>query len=291
MENEHVFVVVNESGVAFLAYRWLLDHGVPMVGNGQDGTYYQQKGNENILTAWGNAIPYGDVTYDTHARVMKQFGAKKVGVVGYSTSTSSVAVTKAFTNYAAPKLGLEPVYTNTSVDFGTSDVGPLTLGLKNAGADAVNLLMVTSTNVALAQALQTNGADMKVILMATGYGQDFLGPPRRRRCRPARCSVFLPSRWKSKTQPPSGSRPTSKGTRSSPAYPTTACTPATSSPTSPSRASRMLGISSPDRSSLMAPVASAYDQAGLACKPVDVTAAAIGKASDTACIYLVQLKR
>lgn len=33
-----------------------------------------------------------------------------------------------------------------------------------------------------------------------------------------------------------------------------------------------------------------YDQAGLARKPVDVTAAAIGKASDTACIHLVQLK-
>ena len=64
VENEHVFTVVNESGVAFLAYRWLLDHGVPMVGNGQDGTYYQQKGNENVLSASGNSIPYGEVTYD-----------------------------------------------------------------------------------------------------------------------------------------------------------------------------------------------------------------------------------
>ena len=64
VENEHVFAVVNESPFAFLSYRWLLDHNVPMIGNGLDGTYYQQKGNENILSSSGNSNPFGDLTYD-----------------------------------------------------------------------------------------------------------------------------------------------------------------------------------------------------------------------------------
>ena len=53
--NEHVFAVVNQSPFAFLSYRWLLDHNVPMIGAGSDGTYYQQKGNENILSSSGTA--------------------------------------------------------------------------------------------------------------------------------------------------------------------------------------------------------------------------------------------
>ena len=28
-----------------------------MIGDGTDGTYYQQKGNEDILSSTGNAIP------------------------------------------------------------------------------------------------------------------------------------------------------------------------------------------------------------------------------------------
>ena len=45
---------------------------------------------------------------------------------------------------AVPAQGLDPVYTNTTVDFGTTDVGPLVLGIKNSGADAVYLPLVAS---------------------------------------------------------------------------------------------------------------------------------------------------
>ena len=34
-----------------------------MIGNGADGTYYQQKGNEDILSSAGNSQPFGDATY------------------------------------------------------------------------------------------------------------------------------------------------------------------------------------------------------------------------------------
>jgi branched-chain amino acid transport system substrate-binding protein len=76
VENRHVFAVVNQSPFAFLSWRWLLEHGVPMIGAGTDGTYYQQKGNEAILSSGGNGNPFGDLTYDGPARIMKQAGAE-----------------------------------------------------------------------------------------------------------------------------------------------------------------------------------------------------------------------
>jgi branched-chain amino acid transport system substrate-binding protein len=177
VENQHVFAVVNESPFAFLTYRYLLENDVPMIGNGVDGTYYQEKGNESILSSSGNSNPFGDLTYDGPARVMKMLGAKKAGALAYGAASSSVSSAKAFMNYAVPEVGLDAAYTNTSVDFGTSDVGPLVLGIKNAGVDAVYLPMAASTDVAIAQGLVQNNVDMKATIMAQGYGQEFLDSP------------------------------------------------------------------------------------------------------------------
>jgi branched-chain amino acid transport system substrate-binding protein len=174
VENDNVFAVVDQSPFAFLSYRYLLDQGVPMVGNGVDGTYYQQKGNESILSSGGNSNPFGDLTYDGPARIMKAAGADKIGVLAYGAASSSVAAAKALTQYAAPAVGLDPVYTNTSIDFGASDVGAPVLGLKNAGANGVYLPMAAATNIAVAQGLQQNAVPMKAVLMGTGYGQDLL---------------------------------------------------------------------------------------------------------------------
>ena len=80
--------------------------------------------------------------------------------------------------FAVPAVGgLEAVYTNTTVDFGSTDVGPLVLGIKNAGADAAFYAMNGNTNLAIAQGLKQNGVNMKAQLMATGYGQSLLDQP------------------------------------------------------------------------------------------------------------------
>ena len=69
------------------------------------------------------------------------------------------------------------MYLNTTVDFGTTDVGPIVLGIKNSGADAVYLPLDGNTNLAIAQGLQQNGVKMKAVLMASGYGQAMLDSP------------------------------------------------------------------------------------------------------------------
>ena len=66
VQNRKVFAVVNNSSFAFLAYRYLLGAGVPMVGGGYDGTYYGQKGNETMLSALGNAAPFNGLGVRQH---------------------------------------------------------------------------------------------------------------------------------------------------------------------------------------------------------------------------------
>jgi len=178
VENRNVFAVVNNSSFAFLAYRYLEGSGTPMIGGGFDGNYYSQKGNENILNASGNGTPPpAGLIFTNGTEVAKKLGATKIGSVGYGVSPSSTAVAKDTQKYAAKASGLDPVYLNTAVDFGSTDVGPIVLGLKNAGADAVYLPLDGNTNLAIAQGLKQNGVNMKAVLMASGYGQAMLDSP------------------------------------------------------------------------------------------------------------------
>ncbi len=172
-----VFAVVNDSSFAFLGYRYLLENDVPMVGGGYDGNEYGQPGNEDLISLFGNAGPQPGAAYFSPGSSLKQLGATKIAALGYAVSPSSVAATKSFQKYTVPAMGLEAVYTNTAVDFGTTDVGPLVLGMKNAGADGVFLPLQSSTNFAILTAAAQSGLQFKVALLATGYGQDLLDQP------------------------------------------------------------------------------------------------------------------
>jgi branched-chain amino acid transport system substrate-binding protein len=177
VQNRDAFMVVDNSALAFLAYRYLLDAGVPMIGPGFDGTYYFDKGNENIISGVGNQASVPGLTYDTPIRVMKRLGATKVASVGYSASPSSSEAAKLTSDVAAPALGLKGVYVNNALDFGSTDVGPVVLGIKNSGANGAYLPLNADTNFAIVQGLQQNGVDMKANVLATGYGQALLDEP------------------------------------------------------------------------------------------------------------------
>jgi branched-chain amino acid transport system substrate-binding protein len=177
VENRNAFIVVNDSPFAFSTYRYLKDAGVPMLGGGFDGSYYYEKGNENIISAYGDGTPVPGLTYDNVTKLMKKAGAKEAGAIGYGISPSSSETAKATVDYAAPAVGLDKGYLNTSVDFGTTDVAPIVLGIKNAGTDAIYLPLDSATNIAVIQGLQQNNVPMKATVSATGYGQALLDQP------------------------------------------------------------------------------------------------------------------
>jgi ABC-type branched-subunit amino acid transport system substrate-binding protein len=291
VENEGVFAVVNQSPFAFLTFRYLQENSVPMIGAGSDGTYYQQKGNENILSSGGNGILFGDVIYDTVARAMKQAGAKKVAALAYGAAQSSVASAKAFMNYAVPGVGLDPAYTNTALDFGTPDVSPAVLGIKNAGADAVYLPMAAATNVAVVQGLQQNGVEMKASLLATGYGQDFLDSPAAKAMPPSAFfltsynPVEIPTAATKKFQADLKKYAKFTGVPDFGVYNgyiladliIKGCENAGKDLT---RQGIVDGVHAVGK----------YDQAGLGCQPVDVSLEGRGHASKTSCGWFMQVK-
>ena len=155
----------------------MLDEGVPMIGGGFDGTYYNQKANADIISALGSGTPFPGLSYTTTPKVMKQLGAKKTAALGLRRVGILVGIGQDPPGLRGAAVGLEPVYMNTTVEFGTSDVGPLVLGIKNSGADAVYLPMVAATNIAVIEGLAQNAVEMKANVLATGYGQAFLDAP------------------------------------------------------------------------------------------------------------------
>ena len=125
VQNKHVFMVVNNSSFPsfFNTYKYLQDAKVPQVNGGYDGTYYGLPGNEDIISALGNVVAADGVSYDGIPKLMKAMGASKTAVVGYGTSSSSSTAAENFQKFSVPAVpGMKAVYTNTTVDFGSTDV-------------------------------------------------------------------------------------------------------------------------------------------------------------------------
>jgi len=177
VQNKHVYMIINDSAFMFLTWRWLLDNNVPTIGGGYDGTEYGQAGNQKLISAFGNAAPTVGVASDLTGKIAKQLGGTKMASLGYGISPSSTAAAKSNSQYVAPAVGMKAVYTNTSIDFGSTDVSPIVLGIKNSGADSAFYAMNANTNLAISQGLLQNGVKMKAEIMATGYGQNLLDQP------------------------------------------------------------------------------------------------------------------
>jgi branched-chain amino acid transport system substrate-binding protein len=291
VQNKHVFMVVNNSSFAFLTYQWLLDNGIPQVNGGYDGTYYGTEGNENVISALGNVVAASGVTYDGLPKVMKAMGAKKVAALAYGISASSTAAAENLQKYAVPEVGLEAVYTNTTVDFGSTDVGPQVLGIKNAGADAVYLPLVAGSNIAVVQGLAQNGVKMKSTVLATGYGQPMLDQPVSKTFGPevVMATGFAPVELKTKaTKQFQADLKKYGGYTGVPDFGMY-----TGYITCDLALVGLKNAGNPPKRADFAPnlrKLGTYDQAGLACRPIDISLETYGQASKTACGWYVQVK-
>ena len=291
-QNRKVFLVVNNSPFAFLGYRFLLDNGVPMLGGGYDGNEYGQPGNEKLISILGNSAPvYGAQYAPGFVELMKKKGATKVGTVSYGASASSTASAKNLQKYAVPLAGLEAAYTNTTVEFGTTDVGPLVLGMKNAGVDATYLPLVLSSNLAIIQAAAQNNLQFKLAVLATGYGQALLDQPVSQTIGP---EVLFAMAW----APVEAKSAATKQFQSDlTKYSSFRGVPDFGVYTGYLAADLMIkGLQAagknPTRDGYITATKglNTWDAAGLACQPVDVSAQGFGTAPKTACGYYVQIK-
>ncbi len=167
VQQDHVSVVIAHSAITFAASNYLAAHKVPVIGAGEDGPEWTQQ--KNMFGVYG-ALHTTKVT-DTLGKFFKMLGVTTVGAVGYSISPLSSESAKAAIA-SSESVGLKKGYLNAAFPFGSTDVGPVVLGMKSAGVDGFTASTDPNTAFALVTGLKQAGANIKVATFPTGYGGD-----------------------------------------------------------------------------------------------------------------------
>jgi branched-chain amino acid transport system substrate-binding protein len=166
---DHVDAVIAHSAIAFAAAPYLTSHGIPVVGVAEDGPEWQTA--KNMFSVWG-AIHFNKVS-TTSGNLFKLLGATTIGALGYGVSPSSAQAAKG-TGISATAVGLKSGYINANFPFGSTDVQPVALAMKDAGVDGLTTATDPNTAYALVGALKNIGHTPKAVVLASGYGVDTL---------------------------------------------------------------------------------------------------------------------
>jgi ABC-type branched-subunit amino acid transport system substrate-binding protein len=166
---DHVAAVIAVSALTFSAAPYLTAHHVPVVGAAADGPEWQTAQNMFAVTGASNQTKVST----TAGAFFKLQGVTSVGALGYGISPLSAEATKGAAE-SAKHAGLKVGYLNANFPFGSTDVGPVALGMKSGGVDGLTTLTDPNTAFSLLTALKQSGVDIKATLLATGYGGDLL---------------------------------------------------------------------------------------------------------------------
>ena len=164
---DHVDAVISVSALAFGAAPYLTAQGIPVIGVAEDGPEWIA--SKNMFSVFG----FLDTTKvgTTLGNLFKLLGATTIGSLGYSISPSSAESAKA-SAVSAQAAGLKVGYLNYSFPFGSTNVQPIALAMKNGGIDAFTASVDPNTGFAMISALRNLGVNLKAAVLPTGYGGD-----------------------------------------------------------------------------------------------------------------------
>ncbi|MBL7489959.1 ABC transporter substrate-binding protein [Frankia sp. AgB1.9] len=167
---DHVTAVIAQSALTFIAAPYLAAHNVPVIGSGSDGPEWST--TLSMFPVLG-ALHQTKVA-TTVGQFFKARGVTTVGTIGYGASPQSAAGAKS-SAASAQAAGLKVGYVNAQFPLGSTDVGPVSLAMKDAGVNGVTSATAPNTSFALITALRQQGVDLKAALLPVGYGGDLLG--------------------------------------------------------------------------------------------------------------------
>jgi branched-chain amino acid transport system substrate-binding protein len=98
-------------------------------------------------------------------------GATNLASLGYSISPSSSEAAKGAA-ISAQHAGVKVGYLNANLPFGTTNVGPLVLAMKNAGVDSFIAAIDENAAFLILTAMHQQGVNLKAPLLSVGYGAD-----------------------------------------------------------------------------------------------------------------------
>ncbi|MGY1743569.1 MULTISPECIES: ABC transporter substrate-binding protein [unclassified Blastococcus] len=171
VQQDGVYALINVSAFFYGASPFLTTQAsdTPVIGGAWDGAQEWSAPDNNLFNS--SFVPNYDVTYSTAGEFLKDQGATTVAGIGYVSPSSQAGLESGMASIDAA--GLERGYINNSVQFGSTDVGPLVLGILESGADAVYTTINFDTSLALVGGLKQAGWD-GTFISPTGYGADLL---------------------------------------------------------------------------------------------------------------------
>ena len=128
--------------------------------------------NPNLFSYYGaNAQPTPATT--VLGELIRSAGGTALGTIGYGQSQSSTVAAQV-AGKSATTAGLTAPYVNTSVPFGGVDFNAIALAMKDKGVDSVYLPVNINSSTALLAAAKQANLDIKVAVVAAGYGSTLL---------------------------------------------------------------------------------------------------------------------
>ncbi len=172
-----VFAIDDNSAFAYGAAHILQQQGIPVVGGGYDAFEWTEPTYTNMFsTAYGVFSGTQQPRYTVNPTLLKKAGAKNFAVLGYSISPSSSGAA-ANEAVSLKQAGFQVPYLNTSLPFGTVNVTATALQMKAAGVDSMVAEIDGNTELALITAGEQAGIKWKYVVLATGYGSQWLSNP------------------------------------------------------------------------------------------------------------------
>jgi branched-chain amino acid transport system substrate-binding protein len=167
VEQDHVFAVLALSGLTFAAAPFLTSRGIPVVGSANDSTEWI--GSRNMFSVTGTE-DYTKVA-TTFGTFFKNLGISNIASLGYSISPSSSEAAKGAA-ISAEQAGVKVGYLNANLPFGTTNVGPYTLAMKQAKVEGFVAAIDENAAFLLLSGMRQQGVNLKAPLLSVGYGGD-----------------------------------------------------------------------------------------------------------------------
>jgi ABC-type branched-subunit amino acid transport system substrate-binding protein len=166
---DHVTAVLATSAVLFTTWSYLTARNVPVIGLAADGPEWIT--SKNMFAVTGPLQQTKVAT--TLGNIFQLLGVTNLATLGYSVAPVSAEAASSGA-LSAQNAGIKVGYLNTKFPFGSTDVGPEVLAMKDAGIDGLYPTVDPNTAFALIAGLRNQNVSLKAALLPTGYGGDLL---------------------------------------------------------------------------------------------------------------------
>jgi ABC-type branched-subunit amino acid transport system substrate-binding protein len=172
IQQDKVYAILEDSSFFYGAAPFLTTAGkkTPVIGGAFDGAKQWNSTDNNLLPS--GIVPDYSKVYSAGGQYLKKVGGTKVAGIAYVSPASQQGLESSLKS--AEAAGLKRGYVNTTVQFGSTDVGAIVLGIIRSGSDVLTLGINPDTAFAVIAGLHQANYKLKAIISPTGYGADLL---------------------------------------------------------------------------------------------------------------------